>query len=778
LQSPTLNFGTLQVGQQVSTNLVINNTATGPSGFVEDLNARFGASGNGQISGNGSLAGIRAGQSSTGANGTMTVTVNGTTAGALNSAIAVNYFSAGAVAGVSNGLGELAVGSQNFGVNGTITAVASVINQASPLINTAQPIVLGNVRVGDASPTASVSVTNQATTAPQAALNASIAGNGPITGSGSFNLLAPGATNASALQVGLNTASAGAVSGIATVSFVSDASNVGGCAQNCQLTLASQNVAVTGGVYQVAQANVPTSVNLGNVRIGSSASGSVAIGNTLAANVPAGFQEGLRATVSGTAAGASASGTLANIAAGTSANLAVSQLATTAGVNTGTVSLALASTGAGTSGLADLSQGTAAVTVQATGYRTANGAGNSVVATVAPTVLAARVGDAAPTAVVNVTNTSPDAFTERLNVTSVSGASGAFTAGLNGAASGIAAQATAGAVGVTMSTATAGTFSNTLTLQYASSGTGTTGAADLAVGSGTVGLTGRVYTPAVVQLAQSTINFGIVHVGDTLADVFIGLGNGATDTALNDLLVGSMTVGGTGFTGGGTLGAGLDAGQTSGNLLHVGLNTSSSGQFNGQAQFALASRNPDLVDLSLSTGPILLFGQVNNFASAGFGGGGVVQTGANSYLLDLGTVLVGASGLSTSLFALNDAGGLADLLAGMFSLGAGSNSVLDFDYTGVGAFSGLGAGDQTGPLGISFNNTGIAGVYDDLITLSGFGSNASGFNQAVSDITLQVRVTVAAQNGQVPLPSSVLLLGVGVLAMAGGARLRERRRLH
>ena len=83
----------------------------------------------------------------------MTVTVTGSTAGALNSGIAVNYTSAGAVGGVSNGLGTLAVGSENFGVNGTISAVANVINQASPLLNTPS-VNLGAVRVGAASPTA------------------------------------------------------------------------------------------------------------------------------------------------------------------------------------------------------------------------------------------------------------------------------------------------------------------------------------------------------------------------------------------------------------------------------------------------------------------------------------------------------------------------------------------------------------------------------------------------------------------------------------------------
>ncbi len=245
-----LNFGTVQVGQQVSQALTVKNTATGPSGFVEDLNASFGAaSGTGAnlISGSGSISGLIAGATSN----ALTVSVNTSQAGTVNGSIAVNYVSAGAVNGVSNGLGTLAVGSDAYGVNGTITTSANVVNQASPLVNN-PTIALGNVRIGTTSPTANVSVTNQATTAPQAALDASIAGNAPITASGSFNLLNPGSTDASSLKVGIDTSTAGAKSGTATISFVSDASNVGNCAPNCQMTIASQNVAVSGAVYRLA----------------------------------------------------------------------------------------------------------------------------------------------------------------------------------------------------------------------------------------------------------------------------------------------------------------------------------------------------------------------------------------------------------------------------------------------------------------------------------------------------------------------------------------------
>ncbi len=274
----------------------------------------------------GALNGILAGTNSTAANGSMTVSVNTAAAGAINSSIGVNFVSGGAVNGVSNGLGTLGVGSENYGVLGTIQA--NVINTASPVINT-PTIALGNVRVGDSVATQNVSVTNQATAAPQAALNASISTTAPLTASGSFDLLAPGGTNNTSLQVGMTTATAGARNGTATVSFVSDASNVGNCAPNCQLNLPSQTVTITGGVYQVAQPNVAAAVNLGNFRVGNAPSQAVAISNTNVA--PTGFQEGLDASVGGVTGSATATGgPIANLAQGATSN------AISVGLNNGT----------------------------------------------------------------------------------------------------------------------------------------------------------------------------------------------------------------------------------------------------------------------------------------------------------------------------------------------------------------------------------------------------------------------------------------------------------
>ncbi len=338
----TLNFGTVQVGQSVSQALSISNIASGAAGYVEDLNASFGSksgTGSGLISGTGSITGLVAGATDS---GSMVVNVNTSAAGMVNGSIAVNYFSAGTVNGTSNGLGVLAVGSEPFGVNGTISAAANVISQASPQINN-PTITVAARRVGDAAATANVSISNVATVAPQAALNAGITTNGaPVTASGSFNGLAPGATNHTSLVVGISTATAGANTGSATVSLVSDASNVGGCAPNCQLNLAPQTVTVAGKVYTAAVGQLGTpAVDFGIVRVGDTVSAkNITVNNTAAVTA---LNDTLRANLSGVAGAFTGGGSVSGIAAGSSGQISVGLNTANAGVFSANGSVAFSS---------------------------------------------------------------------------------------------------------------------------------------------------------------------------------------------------------------------------------------------------------------------------------------------------------------------------------------------------------------------------------------------------------------------------------------------------
>jgi hypothetical protein len=106
----------------------------------------------------------------------------------------------------------------------------------------------------------------------------------------------------------------GAAAGSATVSLISDASNIGNCAPNCQITLASQQVAVSGKVYTPAVAQVNTAtVDFGIVHKGDVVpTRNVSVTN--AAGMSA-LNDVLRGTFGSASAPFTAAGTLAGLAA-------------------------------------------------------------------------------------------------------------------------------------------------------------------------------------------------------------------------------------------------------------------------------------------------------------------------------------------------------------------------------------------------------------------------------------------------------------------------------
>jgi len=230
--------------------------------------------------------------------------------------------------------------------------------------STSSTLGLGNTRVGGTL-SGNISVTNSATADGYSEiLNAAAGSNtGDVTSSGSFTGLAAGSSNT--IGASLSTASAGAKSGTATVSFTSDGSGTSGYGTTAN---SSQVVTVSGGVYNAAAAGLIADGNLGKTRVGTAfTSSALSISNTAPSG---GYTEGLNATQGATTGAASVSGTnISNLAGGSSSTSILVGLTdvATSGVKSGTVSIGLASSGTN-SGLSDLSLGSQTVNVSGTVY--------------------------------------------------------------------------------------------------------------------------------------------------------------------------------------------------------------------------------------------------------------------------------------------------------------------------------------------------------------------------------------------------------------------------
>ncbi len=485
---------------------------------------------------------------------------------------------------------------------------------------------------------------------------------------------------------------------------------------------------------------------------------------------PAGFQEGLDAgyVASSGTGGASASGTITNLSAGSSGTLNAALTAGGAGVQSGTVTIGLTSNGT-IDGLSSTALAAQNVTVQASGYREAN-------PLLAPSAITlnARVGDAAPSAALTVTNSSPDQYTEGL-AASLGSATGPFTNN-GGAITGLAAQGVDGSsLKVGMSTATSGSFTGTQTVSFTSDGV-IDHATAASVGTGTVNLTGNVYTTAVANVTPPTVSFGIVHVGDTVGTQALTVSNAAAG-ALNDVLTGGFASVTGPFTGTGTL-TGLAAGAPAdSSTLRLGLNTATAGTFSGTATLGLLSHDGVLSDVAAVNGgtTVGLSAQVNyhatpTFELTGSGNTGGLTGSGDAFTLNLGTLTAGES-ISDMIEFLNGAPGQADALGGSF---ADAGSAPGLTLTNFNAVSELLDGQgETGEAAMNTTGLTAGSTFTDVLSFSGTGSNASGFSEALT-ATLTITGEIGSTTN-VPEPDTLalFLLGGGGLLILLGVRRRR-----
>ena len=179
-----------------------------------------------------------------------------------------------------------------------------------------------------------------------------------------------------------------------------------------------------------------------------------------------------------------------------------------------------------------------------------------------------------------------------------------------------------------------------------------------------------------------------------------------------------------------------------------------------------------MIDLALPSQNVALTGQVNKFANAVFdkvsGAGNLTRSG-NIFTLDFGTVIQGSGKLNAILDVDNLVnGGPADLLDGSLNVTDGN----DFTTLLSGAFQDVVADGSSGDLLSFLFNTANLGLFTDQIALTWFGHNASGYQDQNSIYTLLVRGNVIEANGNVPEPSSLLLM---IIALAGFGASRRRK---
>ena len=221
----------------------------------------------------------------------------------------------------------------------TLTINYTVELPAEATLSSPMSINFGNLRVGAADSQA-VSVTNSAIVGA-ASLDASFSLNGGATGSGTINQLAPGATDATDLSVGLNTSDGGPASGVATIDLESDSGD--GITQS----LNSQSIDVFGSVYRPGTPSIPAII----AHVGAPTTQTLAITN----NDPNdGYSENLIATVVSSTGSVTTSGTTTGDIAPQATSDAISVGYSTASVGeVGTVTLDFITDGGTGSGSID-----------------------------------------------------------------------------------------------------------------------------------------------------------------------------------------------------------------------------------------------------------------------------------------------------------------------------------------------------------------------------------------------------------------------------------------
>ena len=596
---------------------------------------------------------------------------------------------------------------------------------------------------------------------PADSLNAAIgATTGDGYGSGTITSLAPGAIDDTSIAVGLDNTSAGAQSGTVTMDFASDGSvsGVNGAYPE------TQDMTLTGNVYRLAAASITVPDVILHVGDGS---GSVTELLTVTNTDPAdGYSESLLATALGGAGGdvTGASGTTGDIAAGSSDSSSLSVTISTAAASAGgTVAVGETSDGTGIDTLGTTALGTIDVPVNIA----VDNYANPTIQQVGGSATLSQVGDTYTLNfgtvyqgydVIDSLDVANDVTgpADWLSGTLSASGDAAFSDTGLGAFGPLSAGDTT-PVSIDFNPQGPGVFTQTITV--AETDSNASGFNEVLSGQ-TIVVTGTAYGPATPSISAAPV---YVHRGDDGGSVAIPItiSNTAPANGYAENLDARIVNFGTYVTAASGSVIDLAPGNSNDTAMSATIGDASVGTYSGEVEVALQSDGTGIDShgtTSLGNAYVQATLVVDNYAKPvvqQVGGTATLSQVGDTYTLDFGTVSAGQGQLVDTLNVANAVSGPADWLSGILS----ASGDAAFSDTGLGAYGPLSAGG-TAPLAIDLN-TADSGTFNQTITLSATDSNPSGYDAALSGLTIEVTGTV------VPNPAIQQVGGSATLSQVG-----------
>lgn len=253
-------------------------------------------------------------------------------------------------------------------------------------------------------------------------------------------------------------------------------------------------------------------------------------------------------------------------------------------------------------------------------------------------------------------------------------------------------------------------------------------------------ITGSGYRLANPVAEPTTLDFGMVHVGDVVEPRTLAISNSNPSDGFSELLNARPTATGRAAFAGSDV-VGLSPGESDNTSLLIGIDTSAPG-IGGTLDLGIESDGVGTSELGITQlEPYLvqITGQVNDFAKPALSSTDAsitLKPTDDGYLVDFGTVLLSNGPFSTNLQLLNQVVAPADDLTGSWMLDTGS-----FSVTGFEDFDALSPGASLEELTISLAAE-AEGEFMGSLTLNPRSENETGYSESIDSVVISFQALI------------------------------------